>query len=162
MDYVEDRDLWRYALPKSREVNAYLALCSGSVEAVVSVSKTPLIDLVAKGGAILEYLSHYAEQVAATARECLFEGHRSAVVNAAYERRSEVLELLNNNGFDIAIGWNQDADGSFRYSLRTQRDDIDVSLLAKHYGGGGHKKAAGFETRELMKFPPWVGNEPLA
>jgi len=30
-------------------------------------------------------------------------------------------------------------------SLRTEKDDIDVSRLAKALGGGGHKKAAGFE-----------------
>jgi hypothetical protein len=30
----------------------------------------------------------------------------------------------------------------FKYSLRSS--DIDVSTIAKHYGGGGHKNAAGF------------------
>ena len=28
-------------------------------------------------------------------------------------------------------------------SFRTDRDDIDVSEIAKHYGGGGHRKASG-------------------
>lgn len=32
-------------------------------------------------------------------------------------------------------------------SLRTMCDDIDVSQIAKEYGGGGHKKAAGFKIR---------------
>ena len=34
--------------------------------------------------------------------------------------------------------------GSVKGSLRTTRNDVDVSLLAKRLGGGGHKKAAGF------------------
>lgn len=29
-------------------------------------------------------------------------------------------------------------------SLRTDKDDIDVSVIAKHFGGGGHPKASGF------------------
>lgn len=32
-------------------------------------------------------------------------------------------------------------------SLRTTRDDVDVCKIAKEYGGGGHRKAAGFRVR---------------
>lgn len=35
-------------------------------------------------------------------------------------------------------------DGTLHGNLRTQRDDVDVSKLALLFGGGGHKKAAGF------------------
>ncbi len=35
-------------------------------------------------------------------------------------------------------------DGTIKGSLRTRRDDLDMSALAKQLGGGGHKKAAGF------------------
>jgi phosphoesterase RecJ-like protein len=37
-------------------------------------------------------------------------------------------------------------DGKLKGSLRTTREDVDVSAIAKTYGGGGHKKAAGFTT----------------
>ncbi len=36
---------------------------------------------------------------------------------------------------------------SVKGSLRTTRDDVDVSEIAKQYGGGGHKKAAGFKVK---------------
>ncbi len=35
-------------------------------------------------------------------------------------------------------------DNKIKGSLRTTREDVDVSALAKYFGGGGHKKAAGF------------------
>jgi phosphoesterase RecJ-like protein len=35
-------------------------------------------------------------------------------------------------------------DGQIKGSLRTTKNHIDVSALAKQLGGGGHKKAAGF------------------
>ena len=43
-----------------------------------------------------------------------------------------------------------------RGSLRTTRDDVDVSLLAGIFNGGGHKKAAGFmapkmEIRDILE-----------
>lgn len=34
--------------------------------------------------------------------------------------------------------------GHTKGSFRTTRDDVDVAAMAKHFGGGGHKKAAGF------------------
>lgn len=42
-------------------------------------------------------------------------------------------------------------DGQVKGSLRTTRDDIDVSALAKQFGGGGHKKAAGFMIKGEIK-----------
>lgn len=36
-------------------------------------------------------------------------------------------------------------DGTIRASMRTVYDHIDMSAIAKHFGGGGHKKACGFE-----------------
>jgi len=43
-----------------------------------------------------------------------------------------------------------------KVSLRSSEGDIDVSAIARHYGGGGHKRAAGFSTNleldELVAF----------
>lgn len=36
-------------------------------------------------------------------------------------------------------------------SFRTTRDDVDVSLMAQHFGGGGHKKAAGFHIEKPIE-----------
>lgn len=42
-------------------------------------------------------------------------------------------------------------DGAYKGSFRTTRDNVDVSLVAKHLGGGGHKKAAGFTVPGPLK-----------
>lgn len=34
-------------------------------------------------------------------------------------------------------------------SLYSKKDNVDCSKIATKYGGGGHKKAAGFECYEL-------------
>jgi len=36
------------------------------------------------------------------------------------------------------------------YSLRSAEDGEDVSVIAKHYGGGGHQHAAGFECKHFV------------
>lgn len=51
-----------------------------------------------------------------------------------------------------------DADrrGHYKVSLRATDDDVDVSLIARAQGGGGHRRAAGFSTtlelEELIAF----------
>jgi len=35
------------------------------------------------------------------------------------------------------------------FSLYTTKDEVDCSVIAKSKGGGGHKKAAGFQLPEL-------------
>jgi bifunctional oligoribonuclease and PAP phosphatase NrnA len=37
-------------------------------------------------------------------------------------------------------------DAARKVSLRSSDGEIDVSAIARHYGGGGHKRAAGFST----------------
>lgn len=42
-------------------------------------------------------------------------------------------------------------DGKVKGSLRTLRDDVDVSLMAGKFSGGGHKRAAGFALPGKLK-----------
>ncbi|HEY7876620.1 MAG TPA: DHHA1 domain-containing protein, partial [Gemmatimonadaceae bacterium] len=46
--------------------------------------------------------------------------------------------------------------GQHKVSLRATDDDVDVSVIARAQGGGGHRRAAGFTTpmseAELLAF----------
>jgi phosphoesterase RecJ-like protein len=56
-----------------------------------------------------------------------------------------IANFLNNlENTDIAMILKEMPDGQIKGSLRTTKNHIDVSALAKQLGGGGHKKAAGF------------------
>ncbi len=58
-----------------------------------------------------------------------------------------VANFLNVFGAARAICvLREDPRGMIKGSLRTTRDDTDVSRLALFFGGGGHKKAAGFRV----------------
>jgi bifunctional oligoribonuclease and PAP phosphatase NrnA len=50
----------------------------------------------------------------------------------------------------------EDRAGHYKASLRATDDDVDVSVIARAQGGGGHRRAAGFSTTlppdELIEF----------
>jgi phosphoesterase RecJ-like protein len=50
--------------------------------------------------------------------------------------------LLNTKGCVLAILFNQRAKDNVVVELRSE-DNIDCTIIAKHFGGGGHAKAAG-------------------
>ena len=66
--------------------------------------------------------------------------------DVTHEEVSGFSNFMNNIRQGCAtIFFKETEDGSIRASLRTTLDHIDVSAIAKHFGGGGHKKACGFE-----------------
>lgn len=152
VSYVEDRDLWRHALPNGPAVNAFLGTLRYDFEHWYQTSRLPVESVVQLGQTVEDKIRHYVTEVAKNARRVTFEGYEVPMVNAPQVDISELVGFLCN-GEKFAIGWWQRSDGSFSYSLRS-RGDFDVSDLAKRYGGGGHKNAAGFQSSKLLPADP--------
>ena len=56
-----------------------------------------------------------------------------------------VANFLNNlHGAKAVLVLKEQKNGIIKGSLRTTQDGVDVSGFARIFGGGGHKKAAGF------------------
>lgn len=144
VNYVQDRDLWRWAMPASREVSAYIMATPMTFEAWAHFDKMGVEDALAGGVAIVQHINHYIEKVTEQAQWGWFGGHKVAVVNAAYPNISDVCNKLCEQGAHIGMGWFQRYDALVQFSLRSI-GDLDVSEIAKAYGGGGHKNAAGFQ-----------------
>jgi len=63
-----------------------------------------------------------------------------------------ISNFLNNVEHAKAIiVLREKTDGTIKASLRTTQSDVDVSKIAKYFGGGGHKKAAGFSIRGKLQ-----------
>jgi len=162
IDYVEDRDLWRWALPESRAVNAYLGSLPHTLEAFELASQEAVYDVAQKGTAVLLSQARYVERTVACARRRSMEvcantpGARGEgffyvdvpVVNAGPWLVSEVLELLKRRHPEapFVAAWYERADGRVYYSLRSNAAGADVGKIAEFHGGGGHRNAAGFDT----------------
>lgn len=64
------------------------------------------------------------------------------VGNEAVEGISNFLSQLQDAR--VIMVFYDRGDGTVKASMRTLRDDIDLSAFAQLFGGGGHKKASGF------------------
>ena len=142
--YVQDRDLWRWALPASREVSA--ALWSYPQDFWVW-ERLSVAKLAKEGAAILRYMQQQTEMICSQAREQEIGGYRVPVVNAT-SLWSEVGEELIRRYPEapFAAAYYETATGLRKWSLRS-RGEFDVSEVARQFGGGGHRNAAGFEER---------------
>lgn len=150
VDYVEDRDLWRFALPDSRAVNAYLSVVPFEFEAWSRTDALGFESTKALGDVVLAKIEQYVSEVSKNARLITLDGYRVPAVNASPVDTSEVLEGLAV-GHPFALSWSVRFDGVFQYSLRSTADGVDVSEIAKGHGGGGHEHAAGFESTSPLK-----------
>lgn len=92
-------------------------------------------------------------------KRIVYDSELQMVETAVFESDLKTLDLdneasegisnyLNNLSSDIkfSILLKDNESGKIKGSLRTTRDDVDVSQIALVFGGGGHKKASGFEV----------------
>ncbi len=175
--YLQDRDLWIFKLPQSREVS--MALRSypydfkkwSEISGIVTqgqIYELPgiMLDDLKKQGVHCRRLTE--QQVENMAKHCRFFEFRDCcdsswslkpttvkpcrtelgfIVPAANasvffsEVGEKLLELYPEAPF--AAYYSDRADGKRQWGLRS-RPDFDCSVVAKAFGGGGHKQAAGF------------------
>lgn len=148
VDYVADRDLWRWALPDSKEINAYIMVLNHTIEAWKELDKTSSSQIMQYGIGARTQVEHYVNKICEQSYSGRWLGYSVSIVNAAYPNISDVGHALCERGAQVGLGWFVRGDGLMQFSLRSI-GDIDVSSLAKLHGGGGHKNAAGFQISEV-------------
>lgn len=158
IDHIEDRDLWRFALPGTREIQAALFSYPYDFGVWDDLMKAPVANLREEGVAIeRKHHKDVAELVAATRRKMVIGGYVVPVANLPYTLSSDAGHLMCEPIDEGLAGlwippfaacyWDT-PDGRV-FSLRSRAgspEAVDVSEIAKQYGGGGHKNAAGFRV----------------
>jgi len=154
VDYVEDRDLWKFELPKASEVGAAIASYPHTFEAWDALwNERALEELAQEGSAILRYQRQIIAKALASAQEVTIRGHKVLISNSSV-LQSEIANILSTER-SFGVVWSQQSDGRYRYSLRSKPgSEFDVSEVAKLYGGGGHKHAAGFTANSTIHYSP--------
>lgn len=147
VDYTEDRDLWRWALPQSREINAALRSYPLDFDTWDMLHERgragELFGLAVEGRAILRAEERTIATHVRNAREVDIDGHKVLAVNATTLHSEIAGELAKGRPFGVC--YFDRGDGRRQYSLRSRDGGVDVSEVAKRRGGGGHKQAAGYE-----------------
>jgi len=151
IDYVEDRDLWRHALPDTHEVNAFLTTVPFEFEEWDRLPTMKLSRAVELGRVAWDVKMSYVRHVMKNIRLIPFNGETVLMVNAPTWGISELLhEILQiSPDQEYVMGYFRRNDGKWQYSLRSRPNGVDVSLIAKRFGGGGHAAAAGFQVEYL-------------
>lgn len=144
VNYVEDRDLWRKALPNTDEINAYIMGLEYSLEDWEKLDHIDANFAAMHGQGALYQIKHYVREALPHAQKGTLAGYPTLMINALYMNISEVASELAKGCSGIGIGYFERGDGVMQFSLRS-RNDVDVSAIAKLLGGGGHTNAAGFQ-----------------
>lgn len=162
VDYVADRDLWQWKLPRSKAVNAYLWTVPHDIPSWRELwshefSPSRAADL---GEGVMAGTDSYVRRMVAQARRCLWPADgvfptdpihaaqwlSAQALNVSYPYVSEVLDaLLKDPDTALAVGWSEHPKDFVKFSLRS-KPGVDVAALASAFPrGGGHATAAGFE-----------------
>jgi hypothetical protein len=138
--HIQDKDLWQWALPGSREINAALSSYPYDFRLWDSFTQDRLVE---EGRAILRYEHEMVGKLVAEKALVRFQGQTVPAVQSAI-LNSQIGERLSGQ-HPFVIIWH-DRDGRRYFSLRSREDGPDVEAIAKQYGGGGHTHAAGFSV----------------
>lgn len=148
LGHVEDRDLWRFRLPHTREIQANIFSYEYTFDTwdkLMSANQAELMQMTAAGAAIeRKHHKDIAELVSVCKRRLVIAGHDVPVASLPYTLSSDAGHLMAQGEPFAACYW--DTSDGRTFSLRSSDDGLDVSEVAKLYGGGGHKRAAGFKV----------------
>lgn len=155
--HIEDRDLWKFTHPDTKAITAALfshELDFRSIDNFMCLEKgKDMEELAYEGRALLRAHDKDCQVLLKIARRTMFlepptgePGEHCIVidmVNAPPMYSSDIGNLIAlENGLG---GTYYDSEKHREFSLRSV-GDIDVSAIAKMFGGGGHKNAAGFKV----------------
>jgi len=143
--YIQDRDLWKWELDYSKEFSAAFDMVPFEFEEFEKFEDDSVFDdAVKRGSYILAYSKTVIKKVCEKAVERRYKGMKVMVVNSSHWM-SEIGARLAPD-CDFAVIWYYDHEDRInKISLRAFHDAVDVSEIAKGFGGGGHKKAGGFQ-----------------
>ena len=160
INHIEDRDLWRFALEGTREIQAALFSYPYDFtvwDTLVAACEQDPDRLICEGMAIeRKHHKDIAELVGVVTRPMKFryppnDGPAPAdlgyavvpMANLPYTLTSDAGHLLCGDEYPFAGCYWDTPDGRV-FSLRSRDDGANVGAIAKQYGGGGHAHASGF------------------
>lgn len=156
IDLLEDRDLWRFTDRRTKPFTMFLRANPFDLPhwyGLMAGMESDHIrqNYLMQGHAILAYHDNKVRELLEQVIWGEIGGLSVPIVNANWCFSSDVGHELLQKYPDapFAATYFDRYDGKRQFSLRSDNDRVcrmDVSAIAKIYGGGGHRNAAGFEA----------------
>ncbi len=129
---------------------------SGRVDKILDAN-TLIRAIIEDGKVIKQYYDNTNREIMArNAGEATIEGLKCIWVDHAYTQSMIFDSIWDRTKYDAMFRFNVDKTGAVVVSMYTDKPGVDVSVVCKKFGGGGHVGAAGFRTTltELAKILP--------
>ncbi len=151
VQFIEDRDLWRFKLKETRAFSLYLRSFPYDFDVWTGIADRIDSDpnLVIGEALSIErfYDQKLAEMLPTATLKSIGKWKDVPVAHAPYAFASdlahELLKAYPHAPFAAVV---VDAYGGRTYSLRSEDSRQDVSEVARQFGGGGHRNASGFRV----------------
>lgn len=148
LQYIADRDVWAWELPHSDEINAVIFTGDKDFEKWDKFNthlETAFDEVLLIGSALLEYREKMVDQIVAN------HYHDLAGIPVVHANvlHSEVGHRLLDTYPDApyVMTYMDNVESNTRkFSLRSEDHRMDVGEIAKEFGGGGHRNAAGYTS----------------
>ncbi|MCE8042459.1 phosphohydrolase [Halomonas daqingensis] len=145
INHIEDRDLWRFRLDGTREIQAAVFSYPYDFDAWDRLFGANLGSLRKEGEAIeRKHHKDVAEMVKVCQRRMVIGGFDVPAASLPYIYSSDAGHVMAKGEPFAACYWDT-AEGR-TFSLRSSDEGEDVSAIASQFGGGGHRNAAGFRV----------------
>lgn len=150
--YIEDRDLWRFTYgpgDATRQFSASLRTYEQEFNLWDKLAEpASTANLISEGAGILRSHTANIQKFIADRYLAVIDGMTVPVVNVPYHYASDTAHALLQKcpKAPFAACWFRRGDGMIQYSLRSEDRRVDVSEVAKKFGGGGHRNAAGYQV----------------
>ena len=145
LQYVQDYDLWKFEMHNSREVNLALSNIDLTFNAWFMFDfelRTSYESIVSAGIALNRYKNRLIDSICAKAEFKDEHGHKVAQVYTPILQSDVGSELAAS--CDYVRIYSKDLNQKLLIVSLRSKGDFDVSEIAKKFGGGGHKNAAGY------------------
>lgn len=147
---IEDRDLWRFTMPDTKAFGVWLR-CEPFDFTRWEMIAQKLNDgrdceiIMAEAAAMQRFFEQKVKEIGRLARRGLIDGQEVPLCNCPPMFASEVGHwLLDENPSAPFAACYSDQGKTRGYSLRSRDDRQNVADIARKFGGGGHRNAAGF------------------
>jgi len=148
IQYVQDRDLWKFELEFTREVTSYLFSHEYDFsmwDILTTELEHSFSNVVMTGKALLRKQKKDIQAVLEQAKRTMYiGGYVVPAANVPFFMSSDAGHILND-GQPFSACYSDTKDHRV-FSLRSNDAGLDVSVIAAEYGGGGHRNASGFKV----------------